>query len=168
MSSEKKAQLPFGDLFKRLRKSQDNKKDIQELVQLAIQIEFMTIPAYLTALYSISDTTSTTYQLLRSVVMEEMFHANQAANLLVAIGGQPKFTGSAVPTYPNYLPHANPKTTPYVGLNQASTSVFGDIFAAIEEPAAYDAPPQKDNYDTIAQAYRAIEEALLNYNGKDP
>lgn len=168
MTLSKKAPAPFNNLFGNLKNNHDSRKHLQEAVQLAIQIEFTTIPAYLTALYSIQDVSSNAYQLLRSVVMEEMFHANQAANLLVAIGGQPLFTGKAVPVYPNYLPHANPYTTPYIGLNGASISVFGDVFAAIEEPATYDAPPEANNYDTIAQVYKSILVALESYSGSEP
>lgn len=168
MTISKKAPAPFNNLFGNLKSNHDSRKHLQEAVQLAVQIEFTTIPAYLTALYSIQDVSSTAYQLLRSVVMEEMYHANQAANLLVAIGGQPLFTGKAVPRYPGYLPHANPYTTPYIGLNGASVSLFADVFAAIEEPATYDAPPEGNNYDTIAQVYKSILVAMEAYNGPAP
>jgi hypothetical protein len=105
------------------------------LAYTPIQVEFTTIPAYLTALYSITDKTSSAYQALRSVVVEEMFHLNQVANLLVGIGGRPKLTGSATPTYPAYLPSASTTATPYVGLYRASQAVFRNVFMAIETPA---------------------------------
>lgn len=157
---------PFGDLFKQIECTCKNRLPLQQAMQLAIQIEFTTIPAYLTALYSIKQPDSRAYQLLRSVVMEEMFHVNQAANLLVAIGGLPKFTGDAVPRYPNYLPNANPKTTPYVGLYRASPDVFENVFAAIETPAPPHAPPQGACYDTIAQVYEAAVAGLKAYEEK--
>ncbi|GAA0569032.1 ferritin-like domain-containing protein [Halomonas salifodinae] len=140
-------------------------KDLQEAAQLALQVEFTTIPVYLSALYSISDTESHAYQTLRSVAMEEMFHVNQAANIVVALGALPKFTGDAVPVYPGYLPKANPKTTPMVGLFRASPDVFSNVFAAIESPAQYGAPPQGDNYDSIAQLYGALITAVNAYPG---
>lgn len=140
-------------------------KDLQEAAQLALQVEFTTIPVYLSALYSISDTGSHAYQTLRSVAMEEMFHVNQAANIIVALGALPKFTGDAVPTFPGYLPQANPKTTPMVGLFRASPDVFANVFAAIESPAPYGAPPQGDSYDSIAQLYGALVDAVDAYPG---
>ena len=82
-------------LFSRVQAEHADRRALQEAAQLAIQVEFTTIPAYLTALYSISEPDTDAYQLLRSVVMEEMFHLNQAANLLVGIGGLPKLTGDA-------------------------------------------------------------------------
>jgi hypothetical protein len=153
-------------LFKRLHSKTVTKKDLQEAAQLAIRVEFTTIPAYLTALYSMAETDCTAYQALRSVVMEEMFHVNQASNVLVALGGTPRFTGPYTPTYPNYLPHANPDTTPMVGLNQASTAVFGGVFAAIETPAAPGAPPEGDNYDTISQLYHGFLAAVTAYEAQ--
>ena len=152
-------------MFSRIQKRGDNRAALQEAAQLAIQVEFTTIPAYLTALYSIKDLDSDAYQLLRSVVMEEMFHLNQAANLLVGIGGLPKLAGDAAPQYPTYLPGANEATTPFIGLLQASPDVFGLVFAAIEAPAPPLAPPQGSSYDTIAQLYDALKIGLERYDG---
>lgn len=143
----------------------DDRKDLKAAAQLAVQVEFTTIPAYLTALYSISQPDSSAYQLLRSVVMEEMFHFNEAANLLVGIGGLPQCKGPFAPRYPGYLPHANPSTTPYVGLYRAAPDVFENVFAAIERPAPPHAPAQGDNYDTIAQLYEALRDGLESYQG---
>jgi Ferritin-like len=135
--------------------------DLRAATQTAMQVELTTIPAYLTALYSIKDRTSDAYQTLRSVVMEEMFHVNQAANLLVGIGGIPVFTGEdVVPRYPAYLPSANKKRTPYVGLFRASPEVFQKVFMGIETPAHFKAPPQDEQYNTIAQFYAALQDGI--------
>ncbi len=155
-------------LFERLRDIHDDRKHLQEAAQLALQVEFTTIPAYLQAMYSISDVESSAYQTLRSVVMEEMFHLNQAANTVVALGALPCFTGAAVPTYPCYLPHANQKTTPFVGLYRASTDVFENVFVAIEEPAPPHVPPRGDNYSTIAQLYESLLAGMESYSGSTP
>ena len=66
---------------------------LQHMLAMALQLEFSTIPVYGTALYSITDTSSLAFQHLKSVMIEEMYHVNQAANLLVAVGGKPCFTG---------------------------------------------------------------------------
>ncbi|MBX9268029.1 ferritin-like protein [Chromobacterium violaceum] len=160
---------PFGMLFDRIYGQRaaedlaDARKPLQDAAQLAIQVEMTTIPPYLTALYSISDPNCEAYQLLRSVMMEEMFHINQAANLLVAIGGRPRLTGSAAPVYPCYLPHANTSTTPFIGLCRASVEVFNDTFTAIETPAPPHAPPRGNNYSYIAQLYDALLDGLAAY-----
>ncbi|MEN9867931.1 MAG: hypothetical protein RL748_3521, partial [Pseudomonadota bacterium] len=155
-------------LFSRMCSIHDDRLQLQQAAQLAIQVEFTTIPTYLTALYSISEVDSKAYQALRSVVMEEMFHLNQAANTLVALGGLPKLTGDVVPTYPCYLPHANTSTTPYIGLYRASPDVFENVFVAIEEPAPAHAPAQGDNYSTIAQLYEALVQGMESYSGSTP
>jgi hypothetical protein len=172
--------LPFGDLFNRLaegrpasgaalqtraRPADGALQALRDTAQLALQVEFATIPVYLSGMYSISDPASAAYQALRSVVMEEMFHVNQAANLVVALGGQPCFTGVCAPSYPCYLPHANEKTTPFIGLYRASIDVFSNVYAAIETPAPWDAPAQGNRYDTIAQLYRALTDAIDAYPG---
>lgn len=133
---------------------------LQQLAQLALQVEFATIPVYLTGMYSLADVGSVPYQVLRSVVMEEMFHLNLAANLVVALGGQPRFTGSVVPLYPGFLPGANPVSTPQVGLYPATAQVFNQVYAAIETPAPAGAPPQAAHYDTIGQLYEALRAAI--------
>ena len=150
------------ELFVRAREGND-REALQQAVQLAIQVEFTTIPAYLTAMYSIKDPSAAAYQALRSVVMEEMFHLNQAANLLISIGGLPQLTGPVVPTYPNYLPDANPNTTPLISLQPASRDVFDTVFSAIEQPAPPMAPPQGNQYDTIAQLYDSVRHGLRNF-----
>ncbi|UTH72809.1 ferritin-like protein [Chromobacterium sp. IIBBL 290-4] len=167
---------PFGMLFDRARgqlsaedkAAGDSRKPLQDMAQLAIMVEMTTIPPYLTALYSISDPNTEAYQLLRSVMMEEMFHINQAANLMVAIGGRPKMTGSFTPTYPCYLPHANPDTTPFIGLCRASVEVFNDTFTAIETPAPPHALPRGNNYSYIAQLYDMLLLCLEQYSGAQP
>lgn len=167
---------PFGNLFDRLspgRRSlalqahspEEWRADLRSAAQLALQVEFSTIPVYLSGLYSISEPGSKAYQMLRSVVMEEMFHVNQAANIIVALGGQPRFTHEFAPTYPGYLPHANENTTPLLGLYRASVDVFSNVYAAIETPAPWDAPAQGDHYDTIAQLYQSLVDAIEAFPG---
>lgn len=165
MSKTLRSRRPFGDLFRRLQANPADRLALQQAAQLALQVEFATIPVYLSGLYSIQDRDCVAYQALRSVVMEEMVHINQAANLVVALGALPRFTGQAAPEYPCYLPHANEATTPLLGLYRASPAVFENVFAAIETPAPAGAPPQADHYDTIAQLYEALSDAIQRHPG---
>lgn len=167
MSHALRSARPFGRLFRHLRNGPPTLDHLQQAAQLALQVEFTTIPVYLTGLYSITDTSSDAYQALRAVVMEEMFHVNQAANVVIALGALPQFTAQAAPSYPGYLPHANEATTPLLGLYRASTEVFSNVYAAIETPAPAGAPAQDDRYDTIAQLYESLVLGLMNYPG-DP
>src|ERR1700748_2349954 len=81
------------------------KAELTDKLQLALMLEFCTIPVYLTAMYSIVDNKPYAYQLIRSVVLEEMLHMNLVANLLLSIGEKPEFVSNKYfPNYPCYLP----------------------------------------------------------------
>ena len=77
-------------------------KSVKDQLQLAVQIEFATIPLYLTALYSIMEGCNVeAYQLMRNIVIQEMLHFSQAANILIAIGGNVVIDDAeVVPNYP--------------------------------------------------------------------
>lgn len=80
-------------------------KRLRDLLQAAVELELATIPAYLCALYSLRPGSNGEASLIiRSVVVEEMLHMVLAANVLNAIGGQPRVTGGHVPRYPHELP----------------------------------------------------------------
>ena len=66
-------------------------ESLREHLQWAIELEHATIPAYLCALYSIkSGSNLEAVELISSVVIEEMLHLTLAANLLNAVGGEPR------------------------------------------------------------------------------
>ena len=57
-------------------------------LQLATELEFATLPVYLTSLYSIMEGCNPdAYRAIRNIVMQEMLHYAQAANLLISVGG---------------------------------------------------------------------------------
>lgn len=137
----------------------DTVQDLREHVELAIQVELSTIPPYLYALHSIEDQKSEAALLIRSIVVEEMLHAALATNVLLAIGGEPRYrTTDWIPTYPELLPHHTPPLM--IGLEPASTAVIRDVFMRIEQPEVHGAPPEPDVFETLGQFYHAIEEAL--------
>lgn len=78
---------------------------LNELLQAGVELELSTIPPYLCALYSIRpDANEEAKLVIRSVVVEEMLHMVLAANVLNAIGGEPRVTGDNAPRYPHELP----------------------------------------------------------------
>jgi hypothetical protein len=79
---------------------------LKELLEAAVKLELSTIPPYLCALYSIHQQGNDEAKLvIRSVVVEEMLHMVLAANVLNAIGGEPRVAGSEhTPRYPHELP----------------------------------------------------------------
>ena len=115
--------------------NQCSEKVLREALQHAIEVEFFTIPLYLTALYSIKDGyNQEAYEIICSVVMQEMLHLAQAANLLIAIGGRPIIdSAQAAPSYPSRLP-AGLLPGLNVTLQKASPKHIADVFMMIEFP----------------------------------
>ena len=134
--------------------------ELRDHLQWAIEVEHTTIPSYLCALYSMDPARNpAAAEVLRSVVLEEMLHLALAANLLNAVGGRPELDSPRLlPGYPRPLPHRDPPLT-------ISLLPFGeeaiDLFLQIERPCTPDAPPQADQYATIAQFYAAIRSGLV-------
>lgn len=79
-------------------------------LQGAVDLELWTIPYYMSAMYSIKDRNSEAYQLLRSVINQEMLHLQCAANIANAYGLSPTITA---PSYDkNKIPHLNMSFNP--------------------------------------------------------
>ena len=77
--------------------------ELKDQLQLAMQLEFYTVPTYLTTLYSIVDGCNIEiYNTIREIVMQEMMHFAQAANLLISIGGTPVIDS------PDFAPRYSP------------------------------------------------------------
>jgi Ferritin-like len=140
-------------------------KDLDELrnhLQYAIGLELTTIPAYLCALYTIEqETNSAAYEVIQSVVLEEMLHMALAANVLNAIGGVPSTAPvgdgpSPVPRYPTKVRFI--ERIPTIHLQPFSPQAI-DEFIAIEQPD--DAPAATDEkYGSIGTFYAAIEDGI--------
>jgi hypothetical protein len=134
-------------------------------LQTAVEIEWSTIPPYLCALWSLGDEHNReAAACIRDVVMEEMLHLTLAANVLNALGGEPRIDGTTVPRYPAALPHSDRSFT--VSLQRFCPDAL-ETFRRIERPALIGAPPQDDHYATIAQFYEAVMEAVDRI-GADP
>ena len=107
---------------------------LQEALQAAVELEFFTLPPYLTAMWSIKDERHPAVTTIRAVVEEEMTHMALAANLLAAIGGVPCVNHPpALPEYPRPMP-GGVKPHLVVGLQGLTKEVLR-VFMLIEEPA---------------------------------
>ncbi|MFG2978510.1 ferritin-like protein [Streptomyces sp. NPDC048331] len=73
---------------------------LRDCLQLAVQIEFSTIPPYLYAYWCVQDPADDLADALLGIAWQEMLHMGLACNMLVAIGGKPDIKGK-VPTYPS-------------------------------------------------------------------
>jgi hypothetical protein len=126
-------------------------------LQAAIQLEFMTIPPYLCAMWSIKDAKHPVRLMIRDIVRQEMEHMGLACNLLNTIGGTPSInTPAAAPRYPGTLPGGiHPELK--VSLGPLSKGAVHDVFMEIEYPST--APldiAQKSSHPTIGAFYDAI------------
>ncbi|HWR48604.1 MAG TPA: ferritin-like domain-containing protein, partial [Pseudonocardiaceae bacterium] len=102
---------------------------LQESLQSAIELEFATLPTYLSGMWSIKNQSGEVYDLIKSVVLEEMFHLGLVCNMLKAIGGMPNIVA---PTYPGHLPGGVlPDLDVYLG---GLSPKALDMYMAIEEP----------------------------------
>lgn len=79
---------------------------LKQTLQQAVELEFATIPIYLSALWSIKNNLHPVAKSIRNVVQEEMLHLSLASNMLASIGGKPKLydPGERGLRYPARLP----------------------------------------------------------------
>jgi rubrerythrin len=108
--------------------------ELKAHLQIAIELEHTTIPAYLTALYTIRPGfNAEAAEILRSVVVQEMLHLVLAANVLNAVGGEPAIdTPEFIPSYPAKLPVGHEKPV-VVNIRRFSKEAV-DAFVEIEKP----------------------------------
>jgi hypothetical protein len=153
-------------LFKRPSSRIETIESLRAHLQIAIQLEHATIPAYLCGLYTIRDgTNAEAARVIHGVVMEEMLHMALAANVLNAIGGAPSVNHPKfVPSYPAKLPNSDGHLDIHLAKFSRDTV---KTFQAIERPARHDARAQADRYHTIGQFYKAITEGLERFCRKD-
>ncbi len=78
---------------------------LRNSLQIATQLELATLPPYLTARWTVKDSSDDVAKSIREIQSEEMLHFGLACNLLVAIGGTPLIASeTTVPKYPGELP----------------------------------------------------------------
>ena len=140
---------------------------LRRQLQQAIELEFATIPLYLTALFSIREGYNReVYSIIRTVVLQEMLHLAQAANLLIAVGGNPQIDNNmAAPQYPskglpgNVLPNLN------ITLQRASREHIYEVFMALEHPHHF-AVANSTTHSSIGDFYDQILHCMEHLRSK--
>jgi hypothetical protein len=135
-------------------------------LQVALELEFATIPPYLYAMWSLgtSSANSAAVRIIKSVVGEEMRHLATVANIMNALGVTPVFDSpDHIPRYPGPLP-GSVEHDLTVGLAPFSIDLVQDTFMVIEQPehplefpALAAAAPV-----TIGQFYRQIRDIITS------
>jgi hypothetical protein len=145
---------------------------LQNALQLAMQLEFATIPPYLCAQWSIdtNNDPSDVQDMIQNIVVQEMYHFALAGNMLSAVGGTPSIANpSFVPTYPTHvLPGGIPQELA-VDLQPLSANQL-KVFLQIENPefppVALSARAQVPAtigafYDTIASGFTTVSPVIV-------
>ena len=136
-------------------------ENLREQLQLAMQLEFSTLPLHLTSLYSIMEDCNTeAYQLMRNIAMQEMLHFAQAANMLIAVGGNVRIDyPDVVPSYPTVGLPGGVLPSLDVSLKKFELFHVYSNFMGVETPAlTYVARPEPEyTLNTIGQFYKEIQ-----------
>lgn len=137
--------------------------ELQEALLTAIQLEFSTIPPYLSAQWSINNDPSDVNEMIQDVVVQEMLHFGLACNMYTATGGSLQgeiANPSFVPGYPTDGLPGGVHPGLVVSLSPLSSQSL-QTFMSIEypdvtpvvQPASPPAPPTPP---TIGQFYQTI------------
>jgi hypothetical protein len=132
---------------------------IKQALQSTIELEYATLPVYLSAMFSLEVQNYTVYNTIRSVAMEEMVHMAIAANMLAALGGSPQIKNIQIAFPVTGLPGgAEPDLR--VGLAQYSKPQL-ESFLRIETPQSLLRGHRDEEYPTIARLYKSIRDAIV-------
>lgn len=165
LKAGKRGQMPYSRKIVELMAVPSDGHDLQwlkESLQAAVELEFATIPPYLSAFWSVKNRFDPVARSIRTVVMEEMLHMGLACNLLTALGGTPSLnTPESVPLYPGPLPGGvNPELRVSLqGLSQSAAKLFMDIEFPEDGPVAFAAV---QTFPTIGAFYTAVLDAFQN------
>ena len=133
---------------------------LKQQLRIAIQIEFSTLPLYLTSLYSImEDCNVEAYSLVRNIVMQEMLHLAQVANILIAMGEID--SPDVVPKYPIEKLPGGVLPSLRLELKKFSLEHVYFNFMALEVPTLTFVPKPQGHLNTIGQFYREIQLCLI-------
>jgi len=132
-------------------------------LQVALELEFATIPPYLYAMWSLGSgsANSAVSQIIKSVIHDEMRHLAMVANIINALGGTPVLASpDHIPRYPHELP-GSVEHDLVVGLAPFSVGLVQNTFMVIEQPEQplqfhVAAALAADEPMTIGQFYRTI------------
>lgn len=132
---------------------------IRDALQTAIALEHSTLPLYTAAMLSLEVQNYTSYNTVRSVLMEEMVHMAIAANMLAALGGTPRIK-DLDPGYPRHGLPGGVEPDLHIGLARLSLAQLRN-FMRLESPEfLLDDAYRDETYPTIGKLYDAIRVAI--------
>jgi Ferritin-like len=111
--------------------------DILQALELAMQLEFATIPPYLCAQWSIREDPDRVEGVQHNIAVQEMQHLALLGNIITALGGLPKIANPQfIPSYPMHeLPGGIRQRRP-IALRHLSKKQL-EVFMEIERPESW-------------------------------
>lgn len=141
--------------------------ELKAALQLAMQLEFATIPPYLCAQWSIKSDPSRVEIVIHSIVSQEMEHLALVGNLLTAIGGTPAVsTSKFIPHYPlGELPGGIKlsRRLHLRGLTRDQVERFMEVEHPQFPPVAFlemNAATIGEFYDTIIEGFKTVNPTM--------
>lgn len=152
--------------FLAMEKHEWSLEDIKHALQSAMALEHSTLPLYSFAMYSIRTQNYTAYNLMRSIIMEEMIHMAVSANMLAAIGGVPRIR-DLDPGYPTDGLPGGAEPDVHARLSPLSRKQVRN-FMRVEVPdfllsnfLTADQMTQEE-FPTIGRFYNAVKDAFIH------
>ncbi|RLU82997.1 hypothetical protein CTZ27_28840 [Streptomyces griseocarneus] len=143
-----------------------DRADLHVFLQAALTLEHLTIPPYLTAMYTLRPGTNRpAFYEIRAVVLEEMLHMALVANVLNAVGGSPLVAHSRFVTgYPVRLPYSKerfPVALRHFGEKALETFLRIERPEYVAEPPGHPSVADDEGWTSIGQFYRTIGTGLV-------
>jgi hypothetical protein len=116
--------------------AQVTKQHLLNMLQIALELEHSTIPIYMNGFLSIKPwQNDEVKKMLHQIIVDEMFHFAQVANIINGLGGRPYLLGNTfVPAFPSHLP-GGCRPNMIASINKISTQQVRDVYMEIEEPS---------------------------------
>ncbi|MFI1968747.1 hypothetical protein BLA24_11945 [Streptomyces cinnamoneus] len=148
-----------------------DRADLQLFLQAALTLEHLTIPPYLTAMYSLRPGRNRpASHIIRSVVLEEMLHMTLVANLLSAVGGEALVADSRfVSSYPAVLPFSKekvPVALRHFGPEALETFLYIERPAYVAEPPGHPSVGEDDGWTSVGQFYATLRAGVLRLSAE--
>ncbi|XP_028390804.1 uncharacterized protein LOC114515704 [Dendronephthya gigantea] len=112
------------------------KQRLIDMLQTALQLEHSTIPIYLNGYLSIKPFQNQEVKtMLHQIIVDEMFHFAQVANIINGLGGRPYILGDTfIPAFPTHLP-GGCRPDMIASIDKISMEQVRDVYMEIEEPS---------------------------------
>ncbi|MGA5130763.1 ferritin-like protein [Streptomyces blastmyceticus] len=143
-----------------------DRADLHLFLQAALALEHLTIPPYLTAMYTLHPGANRpAFYAVRAVVLEEMLHMALVANVLNAVDGRPRVAHSRFVTgYPARLPYSKdrfPVALRHFGVAALETFLHIERPEYVAEPPGHPSVADDDGWTSIGQFYNTIGAGLV-------